>query len=124
MVLPMGKGLSPLQHDVLAVLDGYAPFERQPPGNLSGWARPKHILIALGRSPTPSNRVVLSKVLLGLWRRGLVARANSEIAIVGKSFRYVRITDRSNAGAGNGGPILVMGRPKPKMHTVVPLKKR
>jgi hypothetical protein len=108
------KRLSPFQRDALAVLEEYAPLERQPHGNLSGWALPKAVLEALGRPPTPSNRVVLSKALLGLWKRGLVARASGDRAMAGKAFRYVRITNKRNSGCGNAVPAMIQGRSKTK----------
>ena len=56
----MGKGLSPLQHDILAVLDGRR-----------GWSRPKDILATLGREPTPSNRTESASTLrMGMGQAG------------------------------------------------------
>jgi hypothetical protein len=88
----MGKGLSGLQRDILAVLEEWPSFEDTPPGDLRAWAMPKQILSRLRRPPTTTNRVALSKALARLHERGLVARASGEVASVGKSFRYVRIT--------------------------------
>ena len=46
----MGKnGLSPLQIDIMAVLDEFPALEEVPRGNLSSWAFPKDILTALRR---------------------------------------------------------------------------
>ena len=73
----MGKGLSPLQRVILAVL------EQQ-----HGWIRPKDILDALGREPTPSNRTAVSKALDRLWARDLIETGHSEVATVGKSYLY------------------------------------
>ena len=52
----MGKGLSPLQKDVLAVLEEIPALKDQPPGSLKFWASPKQIFVALHRPPTASNR--------------------------------------------------------------------
>jgi len=73
----MGKGPSPLQLDILAVLK-----ERR------GWSRPKHILDALGREPTPSNRVAISKALKSLCHRELIDLATPEIYNPGKAYLY------------------------------------
>ena len=59
--LGMGKGLSLLHLDILAVLE-----------LRSGWSRPKHILDALGRKLMLSNRVVISKALKSLCHRELI----------------------------------------------------
>jgi hypothetical protein len=115
----MGKGLSPLQKDILALLEEIPAFEEQPNGIISGWATPRQMLAALDRPPTPSNRAALSKALLRLYERGLVARASSELASVGKSFRYVRIGDPKNARVGNSGPKMVIGH-RPRLRHVGP----
>ena len=79
----VGKGLSQLQHDILAVL-------RTRPG----WIRPKDILDALGREPTPSNRSAVSKALDRLCARELVELGRGEIMSAGKSslYRWPRIS--------------------------------
>lgn len=97
-------GLSALQHDILAVLDGWPALEECLPGSLGAWARPSDIIAALGRPRTAATRAAVSKALARLHERGIVARASGELVIVGKSFRYVRITDPKNAGYGNSGP--------------------
>ena len=53
-----------------------------------GWIRPKDILDALGREPTPSNRTAVSKALDRLWARDLIETGHSEVATVGKSYLY------------------------------------
>jgi len=73
----MGKGLSPLQHEILTAI------KAQP-----GWLRPKVILDAIGREPTASNRVALSKALSRLCERGLVEWIQSELANPGRSYLY------------------------------------
>ena len=96
----MGKGLSQLQKDVLAVLDDYPPLEDFPrPGehSLERWARPKQILASLRREPTPSNRAAVSKALDRLYERGLVEKADAWRMMVGNSKFYVRIRDPKNA---------------------------
>jgi hypothetical protein len=112
----MGKnGLSPLQIDIMAVLDEFPALEEVPRGNLSSWAFPKDILTACGGRA--SNRAAISKALHRLYGRGLVARASGEAASVGKSFRYVRITNPANA-TGSSGPGMILNKAKPKMRTV------
>jgi hypothetical protein len=113
----MGKGLSRLQTDILAVLEGWPSFEQAEPGSVSAWALPRDIIAALRRPKTPSTRAAISKALARLHARGTVARASGNLAIAGKSFRYVRITDPKNAGAGNAGPAIVNG-PSRKLKTV------
>jgi hypothetical protein len=78
---------------------------------------PRDIIAALRRPKTPATRSTVSKALARLHARGAVARASGDLAIVGKSFRYVRITDPKNAGAGNAGPAIVLSAP-PKLKTV------
>jgi hypothetical protein len=69
----MGKGLSGLQKDILAVLEEFPALE-QTCGNYNGnWVKPTQILKRLCREPTPANRVALSKALARLCERGLVA---------------------------------------------------
>jgi hypothetical protein len=113
----MGKGLSLFQKDILAVLAEIPALEELPEGDLRAWAKPRHILAALPRQPTESNRAALSKALARLYERGLVARASGEAASAGKSFRYVRINDVKNAFTGNNGPSWISGR-APKMRIV------
>jgi len=72
----MGRGLSPLQHDIIAAL------KRQ------GWSRPKYIFEASGRKPTPSSRSAMSRALARLCERGLVEQAHGAVANPGKSYLY------------------------------------
>jgi predicted transcriptional regulator len=74
----MGRGLSPLQHEILAVLKA----------RRGGWARPKDVIDALGREPTSSNRTVVSKALDRLEVRGLVEVGHGAIRNVGNSYLY------------------------------------
>jgi DNA-binding transcriptional ArsR family regulator len=83
------------------------------PGSVKVWARPRDITVVLGLPRTATTRATLSRALLRLYERGLVARASDESAEVGKSFRYLRITDLINAGAGNSGPSKTRGSSSP-----------
>jgi len=71
----MGTGR--LQRGILAFLD-----------EQRDWSRPKDILAALNREPTPSNRAGVSRALKGLWERGLIDRVTLELHSVGKSYLY------------------------------------
>ena len=73
----MGRGLSPLQHDILAAIKA-----------TRGWVRSKEIREAIGREPTDSNTVAVSKALGRLCKRGLIERSNSKIMHVGKLYLY------------------------------------
>jgi hypothetical protein len=79
----VGKGTSPLQEAILDILD-----ER------TGWSRPKDILEALGREPTPTNRTAISKALTRLWVRKLVEQSTGEVVQVGKSRLYRKARTR------------------------------
>jgi DNA-binding MarR family transcriptional regulator len=117
----MGKGLSPLQKDILAVLDAWPSYEEATslrPDSVGDWALPRDIIARLGRAKSGATRTAISKALLRLYQRGMIARASGELAIAGKSFRYLRITDSRNGFAGNHGPVIISGRPQPKMRTV------
>jgi hypothetical protein len=89
----MGKGPSPLQKDILAVLAEW-PAGREGL-NLKTWARPRDIIQRLGRAPTPATRTAVSKALGRLWQRELVAVARGEIANVGCSYFYRRSSDKN-----------------------------
>lgn len=104
----MGKGLSSLQRDILVALALFPAFE----DGRCVWAMPGEILDTLDRRATPANQVALSKALKRLHERGLVARASGEFADVGKAFRYSRIPNPLNAGAGNAGPKVKLGNPR------------
>ena len=107
------KRLGPLQIDILAVLDEWPSYEQATvaaPGRLGGWALPRDIIERLGLPKSAVTSVSVSRALAKLHERGLVARASGEVAIVGKAFRYLRITNPINAGAGNNGPLAVLGR--------------
>ena len=88
----MGHGLSPLQRQILAVLERWPTFEQA--AHLNDWALPRDIIEGLGLPKSNAARASLSKALLRLHERGLVARAAGEVASVGKSFRYVRIAGK------------------------------
>jgi hypothetical protein len=103
----MGKSLSPLQRDILAVLEEWPTFElaeSAAAGSVKDWALPRDIIRRLGRPKTRSTQATISRALLQLHKKGLVARASGELADVGKSFHYLRISNPENAGAGNSGP--------------------
>ena len=113
----MGKGLSPLQQDILAVLDEWPSFEEAKalrPGSVADWALPRDIIARLGKKKSAAMRAAISKSLLRLYQRGMIARASGSLAVAGKSFRYLRITNQRNAHAGNAGPEMILGRPKMK----------
>ena len=101
-----------LQQEILAVLEQWPSYEAAHaanPSSLNDWALPRHIIRALGLPKAAATRATVSRALLGLYQRGLVARAAGELAEIGKSFRYLRITDPANAGAGNNGPSTTLG---------------
>jgi hypothetical protein len=109
----MGKSLSPLQRDILAVLEEWPTFElaeSAAAGSVKDWALPRDIIRRLGRPKTRSTQATISRALLQLHKKGLVARASGELADVGKAFHYLRITNPVNAGAGNNGPTVTLGR--------------
>jgi hypothetical protein len=108
----MNKSLSPLQRDILAVLEQWPTFEvadSVAPGSVKDWALPRDIIRGLGRPKTRATQATISRALLRLHEKGLVARASDELADVGKAFHYLRITDPANAGAGNDGPTMILG---------------
>ena len=90
----MGQGLSPLQRQILAVLERWPTFEQATPGYLGDWALPRDIIEGLGLPKNNATRASLSKALLRLHDRGLVARSSGQVAKVGKSFWYVRIAGK------------------------------
>ena len=109
----MGKGLSPQQKNILEVLSQWPSYEQATattPGQVGEWARPGDIIAGLNLPKTSVTRASLSRALARLHERGLVARASGKLASVGKSFRYLKITDPINAGAGNDGPLAVLRR--------------
>ena len=108
----MSKSQSPLQRDILAVLEEWPTFElaeAAAPGSVKDWALPRDIIGRLGLPKTGSTRATVSRALLRLHQKGLVARASGELADVGKSYHYLRITNPANAGAGNDGPSIILG---------------
>lgn len=114
----MGKGLSRLQRDILRVLDEFPCLEESPPGSFAKWARPADIFAALSIERTASNRAAVSRALDRLNQRGLIAKCSGEMAAVGKSRRYARITDSANAGTNNGGSLVTLARRWPRMKVV------
>ena len=108
----MGESLSPLQRDILAVLEEWPTFEMAEaaaPASVKDWALPRDIIRSLGMPKTGATRATISRALLRLHEKGLVARASGELADVGKSFHYLRISNPVNAGAGNNGPSIILG---------------
>ena len=92
----MGKGLSPLQKDILAALDRWPLYEQAmtaTPGQLDDWAFPRDIIEHLGLPKSGVTSASVSRALSRLCDRGLVARASGKVASVGRSFRYLKITD-------------------------------
>ena len=77
----MGKGLSPLQKDILAALEAWPSLEEQPVRDgaydLSTWARPRDLIRELGRRDTAAMRTTISKALARLCQCGAVAAAES-----------------------------------------------
>jgi hypothetical protein len=70
---------------------------RRGAGQLGGWALPRDIIEHLGLPKNGVTSASVSRALLNVSKRGLVARASGEVANVGKAFRYLRITDPVNA---------------------------
>lgn len=79
----MGRGLSPLQRQILAALDEFA----KP-------VYPKQIRDCLDRAPTPSNRAAVSKALDRLLARGLIGSARANFTR-GKAYRYASLRHSS-----------------------------
>lgn len=92
----MGKGLSPLQKDILAVLAEWPAAVEGAVGDMRTWAEPKDIMTRLGRSPTPSNRVIISKALNRLLDRELIAIAYAQRCRQGNGGAYRRTRDFGN----------------------------
>jgi hypothetical protein len=91
MMAGMGKGLSPLQVQVLEVLSGFPTLKRTAPHVvLTDYARPVDILRALHRPLTPASRVRMSKALRRLCERDEIVRMHGQLASVGKGYRYAR----------------------------------
>jgi hypothetical protein len=91
MMAGMGKGLSPLQVQVLEVLSGFPTVKRTASHVvLTNYARPVDILRALHRPLTPASRVSMSKALRRLCERDEIARLQSQLANVGNGYRYAR----------------------------------
>jgi hypothetical protein len=94
MMAGMGKGLSPLQVQVLEVLSGFPTLKRTAgPGPhvvLTDYARPVDILRALHRPLTPASRVSMSKALSRLCERDEIVRIHGQLASVGNGYRYAR----------------------------------
>jgi hypothetical protein len=111
----VGRGLSPLQHEILVALNKFPSYEeleakarRTGHFNLKLWARPSQILRLLGREPDPNNRASLSRALTRLCQRGLVSATQPLLfRAPGRSWFYVltkksglrKIPARARAGA-------------------------
>jgi hypothetical protein len=107
----MGKGLSPLQKDILAVLDEWPSLESYLESDSKQLgALPRDIIRRLGRLNNGTTRASMSRALLRLHERGLVSRASGIGAMAGKAFQYLKITNSANAGWGNDGPVLFCER--------------
>jgi hypothetical protein len=94
MMAGMGKGLSPLQVQVLEVLSGFPTLKRTAGSGShvvrADYARPVDILRALHRPLTPASRVSMSKALSRLCERDEIVRLHGQLASVGKGYRYAR----------------------------------
>jgi predicted transcriptional regulator len=117
----MARGL---QDQILEALASFPSYEQLVGADLSEWAMPGDIRKKLGRENTAATRVALSKALKRLHERGLVARASGEVAAVGQAFRYARISDPKNTGAGSGQPRAMMRRSKRASHSRRSLNRR
>jgi DNA-binding MarR family transcriptional regulator len=84
----MGKGLSPLQKEILAVLEQLPSSDQAQPGD---WALPRDIIDRLGMPKSGVTSASMSRALLRLCQRGLVERTTGEVANVGQSFLYLRV---------------------------------
>jgi hypothetical protein len=111
----VGRSLSPFQRDILRALARWPSYEQVRHDTVVGWALPREIMAVVGRDSTKANRASLSRALLSLYERGLVARASGTPAMQGKSFRYLLITDPRNAGAGNSGPAIMNWHRRPRL---------
>lgn len=102
----MGRGLSDLQKEILAVLPAigrdrwecgcYYKDYHPKWGRVVDpceWMLSGDVLAAIRREPTPSNRVALSKALGRLHERGLVGRFGPAWA-QGSPYLYCRIADK------------------------------
>ena len=74
------------------MLERWPTFEQAT--HLGDWALPRDIIEGLGLPKSNAARASLSKALLRLHDRGLVARSSGDVAKVGESFRYVRIAGK------------------------------
>jgi DNA-binding MarR family transcriptional regulator len=79
----MGKGLSALQKQILAVLPS---SDQAKPGAL-----PREIIERLGMPTSNVTSATVSRALMRLCERGLVTRTTGEVANVGRSFQYLRV---------------------------------
>lgn len=113
--------LSALQREIMEALAAFPSLEETLNGtgvNLTGWAWPRDIRRAIGRTGSGSDRAALSKALRRLYSRGLVAMAWSVMVNVGRGTRFARITDPRNAFWRTDPPTLKLTRRPPRMKTV------
>lgn len=90
----MGKGPSPLQNDILALLAVWPAYVHDATAtqlHIGDWARPRDIITGLGRPESAVTSASVSRALARLSERGLVMRAAGQPASVGRAFRYARI---------------------------------
>lgn len=93
----MGRGISPLQQEVLDALGSFPALEdcpRTESGQVLVAALPAlgAILAAMGRASTPVNRASVSRALDRLDARGSITKLRSTVAPVGGGYRYARIS--------------------------------
>jgi hypothetical protein len=85
----MGKGLSPLQKEILRALEDFETDDERRGNYIGNFALPRDILAALGRDRSRvSNRSAVSKALLRHVRRGHVVAYHGGICLQGKARRY------------------------------------
>lgn len=85
----MGKGISPMQHDILDALRRFpiAPAEGERM-SARDMASTGDIIDALGRLRTPSNFASVSRALSSLTRRDLVRSFSAFGHLQGRGWRY------------------------------------
>lgn len=92
----MAKGLSPLQKNILAVLEEFPAYEEakvriNSHNWIEEWARPRDIMKRLCLPPTASNRAAVSKSLARLWDRGRIVGVSTCCCMQGHGWRYLRV---------------------------------
>ncbi len=89
----MGRGLSNLQKEILAVL----PYPVKWDGSLEtvipleSAMSPMEIKEALGLPKSNSTRASLSRSLAALSKRGLILKWGADVALQGRGYRYTKL---------------------------------